>query len=177
MAFADKLRQLREEHGLSQAALAKRIYVSRSAVAKWENGIGLPDDGNLQALCGYFNVKEEWLMEREDLKKQLRIDKVQLGHILLCAGGILVPALCVLLGFCLTFTPKITVLLALSPRSLFAMFGRTGVNPPRHICSRNEGHADRIVVFRRRLGGDGGVFRARPCPARTESREQTVLLP
>ena len=69
-------------------------------------------------------------MEREDLKKQLRIDKVQLGHILLCAGGILVPALCVLLGFCLTFTPKITVSLALSPRSLFAMFGRTGVNPP-----------------------------------------------
>ena len=130
MAFADKLRQLREEHGLSQAALAKRIYVSRSAVAKWENGLGLPDDGNLQALCGYFNVKEEWLMEREDLKKQLRIDKVQLGHILLCAGGILVSALCVLLGFCLTFTPKITVSLALSPRSLFAMFGRTGVNPP-----------------------------------------------
>ena len=47
MAFADKLRQLREEHGLSQAALAKRIYVSRSAVAKWENGLGLPDDANL----------------------------------------------------------------------------------------------------------------------------------
>ena len=130
MAFADKLRQLREEHGLSQAALAKRIFVSRSAVAKWENGLGLPDDGNLQALCDYFHVKEEWLMEREDLKKQLRIDKKQLRHILLCAGGILVPALCVILGLCLTFTPKITISLALSPRSLFAMFGRTGVNPP-----------------------------------------------
>ena len=35
-----------------------------------------------------------------------------------------------LLGFCLTFTPKITISLVLSPRSLFAMFGRTGVNPP-----------------------------------------------
>lgn len=42
MAFADKLKKLREEHGLSQAALAKRIYVSRSAVAKWENGSGSP---------------------------------------------------------------------------------------------------------------------------------------
>ena len=39
MAFADKLRQLREEHGLSQAALAKQIYVRRSAVAEWENGL------------------------------------------------------------------------------------------------------------------------------------------
>ena len=130
MDFADKLKHLRGKHGLSQAALAKKIFVSRSAVAKWENGLGLPDDGNLQALCDYFHVKEEWLMEREDLKKQLRIDKKQLRHILLCAGGILVPALCVILGLCLTFTPKITISLALSPRSLFAMFGRTGVNPP-----------------------------------------------
>ena len=130
MAFADKLRQLREEHGLSQAALARRIYVSRSAVAKWENGLGLPDDANLQALCGYFNVKEDWLMEREDLKKQLRIDKVQLGHILLCAGGILVPALCVLLGFCLTFTSNVVISLYLPPRSLFAMICGAGPNPP-----------------------------------------------
>lgn len=132
MAFADKLKKLHEEHGLSQAALAKRIYVSRSAVAKWENGLGLPDDGNLQALCGYFNVREDRLMEREDLKKQLRIDKVQLGHILLCAGGILVPALCVLLGFCLTFTSNVVISIALylPPRSLFAMICGTGPDPP-----------------------------------------------
>ena len=130
MAFSDKLKQLREEHGLSQAALAKQIYVSRSAVAKWENGLGLPDDGNLLALCDYFNVKEEWLMEREDLKKQLRIDKKQLGHILLCAGGILVPALCVILGLCLTFTGDMTAALFLPPRSLFAMICGAGPNPP-----------------------------------------------
>lgn len=130
MAFSDKLKQLREEHGLSQAALAKQIYVSRSAVAKWENGLGLPDDGNLLALCDYFNVKEEWLMEREDLKKQLRIDKKQLGHILLCASGILVPALCVILGLCLTFTGDMTAALFLPPRSLFAMICGAGPNPP-----------------------------------------------
>ena len=130
MDFADKLKHLREEHGLSQAALAKKIFVSRSAVAKWENGLGLPDDGNLQALCDYFHVKEDWLMERADLKKQLHIDKKQLRHILLCAGGILVPALCVLLGFCLTFTPAIIVSIYVPPRSLFAMICGTGINPP-----------------------------------------------
>ena len=69
-------------------------------------------------------------MEREDLKKQLRIDKVQLGHILLCAGGILVPALCVLLGFCLTFTSNVVISLYLPPRSLFAMICGAGPNPP-----------------------------------------------
>lgn len=69
-------------------------------------------------------------MEREDLKKQLRIDKKQLGHILLCAGGILVPALCVILGLCLTFTGDMTAALFLPPRSLFAMICGAGPNPP-----------------------------------------------
>ena len=153
MAFSDKLKQLREEHGLSQAALAKQIYVSRSAVAKWENGLGLPDDGNLLALCDYFNVKEEWLMEREDLKKQLRIDKKQLGHILLCAGGILVPALAVCDDL------------------------RGGTQSTVPIFPRDERRTDRVLPFRRSMGGDGGVFRARPCPARTESQKQAVPLP
>lgn len=37
MQFNEKLKLLRNEKGISQAALAERIYVSRSAVAKWEN--------------------------------------------------------------------------------------------------------------------------------------------
>ena len=177
MAFSDKLKQLREEHGLSQAALAKQIYVSRSAVAKWENGLGLPDDGNLLALCDYFNVKEEWLMEREDLKKQLRIDKKQLGHILLCASGILVPALCVILGLCLTFTGDMTAALFLPPALAVCDDLRGGTQSTVPIFPRDERRTDRVLPFRRSMGGDGGVFRARPCPARTESQKQAVPLP
>ena len=38
MQFQEKLKMLRQKKGLSQAALAKNIYVSRSAIAKWESG-------------------------------------------------------------------------------------------------------------------------------------------
>ncbi len=42
-SFADKLKQLRTEKGLSQQQLAKMIYVDRSSIARWENGWRVPD--------------------------------------------------------------------------------------------------------------------------------------
>ncbi|MBQ9564498.1 MAG: helix-turn-helix transcriptional regulator [Synergistaceae bacterium] len=41
--FAETLRKLRTGKGLSQQDLAERMYVSRSAVARWENGSRMPD--------------------------------------------------------------------------------------------------------------------------------------
>lgn len=41
--FAETLRKLRSEKGLSQRELAERIYVTRSTVARWENNSRLPD--------------------------------------------------------------------------------------------------------------------------------------
>ena len=49
--FKDKLKELREKEGLSQQELADKLFVSRSAVAKWENGNGIPSDVNLDAIC------------------------------------------------------------------------------------------------------------------------------
>ena len=43
MLFAETLRKLRSEKGLSQRELAEQVYVTRSAVARWENGSRLPD--------------------------------------------------------------------------------------------------------------------------------------
>ena len=43
MLFAEMLRKLRSENGLSQRELAERMYVTRSAVVRWENGSRLPD--------------------------------------------------------------------------------------------------------------------------------------
>ena len=41
----DKIKRLRKEKGLTQEEFAKTLFVSRSAVAKWENGLGLPTWG------------------------------------------------------------------------------------------------------------------------------------
>ena len=43
MFFAETLRKIRTEKGLSQQELADRVYVTRSTVARWENGSRLPD--------------------------------------------------------------------------------------------------------------------------------------
>ena len=60
MEFKDKLKQIRKEHNLSQQALADAIYVSRSAVAKWENGLGYPNETSHKALTQYFQVDDKY---------------------------------------------------------------------------------------------------------------------
>lgn len=57
--FKDRLRALRKERAVSQQELASSIFVSRSAVAKWENGLGLPSRPSYEALLAYFGVTEE----------------------------------------------------------------------------------------------------------------------
>jgi len=42
LKFGEKLKELRNEKGWTQEKLAKELYVSRSAVAKWEQGRGYP---------------------------------------------------------------------------------------------------------------------------------------
>ena len=69
--FKDKLKELREKEGLSQEQLASIIYVSRSAIAKWESGSGFPSDVNLKAICDYFKVEEDYLLQKEDLKEAI----------------------------------------------------------------------------------------------------------
>lgn len=56
MEFSEKLKDLRNSKGISQSKLAADIHISRSAVAKWENGLGLPNDESLKMLAEYFGV-------------------------------------------------------------------------------------------------------------------------
>ena len=51
MDFGEKLKALRTERGLTQEQLAARLYVSRTAVSKWETGGGSPNLDSLQAVA------------------------------------------------------------------------------------------------------------------------------
>lgn len=62
MQFDEKLKQLRAQKGISQADLAEKIFVSRSAVAKWENGLGIPSEQSLDMLADFFEVSTSELM-------------------------------------------------------------------------------------------------------------------
>lgn len=63
MRFSEKLKKLRSGRGISQSELAAALYVSRSAVAKWENGLGFPCEQSLKEIAEYFSVSEDYLCE------------------------------------------------------------------------------------------------------------------
>lgn len=56
MELKQNLKQLRKSRGLTQQELADAIFVSRSAVAKWENGLGLPGEDSMKALENFFGI-------------------------------------------------------------------------------------------------------------------------
>ena len=65
MEFKDNLKQLRLQKGLTQAQLAERLFVSRSTVAKWENGLGLPNPESMTALEGLFGIAAHEMATKE----------------------------------------------------------------------------------------------------------------
>lgn len=64
--FKNKLKELREKNNISQYQLAEKIFVSRSAIAKWENGLGMPSSDSIDMLCNFFNVSKDELLCDDD---------------------------------------------------------------------------------------------------------------
>ena len=56
MEFKENLKRLRMNEGLTQAQLAEKLFVSRSTVAKWENGLGLPNSESMALLEQLFDI-------------------------------------------------------------------------------------------------------------------------
>ncbi len=109
MEFGKKLKKLRTEKGISQQALADAVYVSRSAVAKWENGLGLPSSDSLESLALFFGVEESFF----DTEKPENVIVVKNRHIrlmlaILCAIGAVVLLFVGFLGFRFSKTVKET---------------------------------------------------------------------
>lgn len=64
--FSENLKQLREQSGIKQAALAHDVGVSRSAINAWEMGVSMPSVANLLALCQIFHVSADYLLGMTD---------------------------------------------------------------------------------------------------------------
>ena len=56
------LHDLRTKAGLSQEALAEKIFVTRQAVSRWENGDTVPNTETLKLLSGVFGVSINTLL-------------------------------------------------------------------------------------------------------------------
>ena len=66
MTFGEKVKEARKEAGLSQEQLAEKLSVSRSAVAKWESGKGMPDVGNLKVMAQLLGVSVDYLLAEDE---------------------------------------------------------------------------------------------------------------
>lgn len=67
MEFNEKLQQLRKSRGLTQEELAESLYVSRTAISKWESGRGYPSIDSLKEISNYFSVTIDDLLSGDKL--------------------------------------------------------------------------------------------------------------
>ena len=67
MEFGEKLQELRKSRGLTQEELAEELYVSRTAVSKWESGRGYPSIDSLKEISRFFSVSIDDLLSGEKL--------------------------------------------------------------------------------------------------------------
>jgi len=78
MLFADTLKKLRNNKGLSQEALAEKIYVTKSAVSRWESGNRLPDAMMITRLSEVLEVDVNVLLsaaaESDELHNVIMVD-------------------------------------------------------------------------------------------------------
>ena len=94
MEFNEKLQELRKNRGLTQEELAEKLYVSRTAVSKWESGRGYPNIDSLKAISEFFSVTVDELLSPTEAEAE----KKSFGDLIF---GLL--DLCALLFFFLPF--------------------------------------------------------------------------
>lgn len=88
--FSQILRELRIKENLSQEALGSIVHVSRSAIAKYENGLGLPSEEVIESLCNYFKITKDDLFPKNEVEhliveknKKIKFLKVLLMSLLI----------------------------------------------------------------------------------------------
>lgn len=67
MEFNEKLQELRKQKGLTQEELAEKLYVSRTAISKWESGRGYPSIDSLKTIAKFFSVTVDQLLSADEV--------------------------------------------------------------------------------------------------------------
>jgi transcriptional regulator with XRE-family HTH domain len=67
--FSKRLKELRDEKGISQKDLAEAVNLSQQAIAKYETDTATPNPDTLAAIANYFNVSIDYLVCNSDIKK------------------------------------------------------------------------------------------------------------
>lgn len=66
--IAEKIRDLRQARGWTQAELARRMGITRNGINSWEQGLSMPSPGSLVDLSRIFLVSTDYLLGVERLE-------------------------------------------------------------------------------------------------------------
>ena len=75
MEFNEKLQKLRKEQNLTQEELADKLFVSRTAISKWESGRGYPSIDSLKVIAKFFHITIDELIGSEEIITLAEQDK------------------------------------------------------------------------------------------------------
>lgn len=67
--LGENIRRLRQERGLRQEELGRRVGASKQSVSNWENGNIAPSIDLLLRLADFFGVSTDYLLGREDQRR------------------------------------------------------------------------------------------------------------
>ena len=123
MEFHEKLQKLRSEEGLTQEELAEKLFVSRTAISKWESGRGYPSIDSLKAIAKHFHVTIDELIGTEEIVSLAEEDKQASvkKHTALVCGTL--DCFTVLLLFLPVYGSNVV-----SPVSSVSLFALTGIS-------------------------------------------------
>ena len=77
MEFNEKLQNLRKSKGLTQEELAELLFVSRTAISKWESGRGYPNIDSIKEIANFFNITIDELLSSNELLIIVKEDTTQ----------------------------------------------------------------------------------------------------
>lgn len=77
MTFGEKLKKLRNDNQLTQDELAEKIFVTRTAISKWETNKGYPSIDNLKQLSELFHISIDELISDADVENKRLLDEAQ----------------------------------------------------------------------------------------------------
>jgi transcriptional regulator with XRE-family HTH domain len=63
--FGERLKELRNDKGISLKELSKLVYISDATLSRWENGITIADGNDLIKLAKFFHVSTDYLLGLE----------------------------------------------------------------------------------------------------------------
>ena len=77
MTFGEKIKKLRTDSGLTQDELAEKLYVTRTAISKWESDRGYPNIDSLKAISKFFSITLDELLSSDEVLKIAEEDNKQ----------------------------------------------------------------------------------------------------